>query len=258
MVYLYLSLRPEALVFSMLPPKDFGRYLALGTEKRMGGEAMFFEIDIEAMPSELNLSELRERCQPHPDGSPRKSTYVAIYRVLEQVPHEALGKLYLVTRDGTSLALEKGEIPPVNEEEKYHLYQEFCPVSPRVVSRLGPEKFAQYITNPDQAISLPRLVFAEFELGPLAVDPNAPAPKLPYRNLDHLRYCINHLEVTSKKPSKIVQRESHIDAAPYWLIKGGVYVGDIDGIVCYPMPTEDELRKTNFNWWSSARAVEVL
>ena len=42
--YLYLSLFPEALVASMLPPDDFETYLAVGTQKRTRGQAMFFEV----------------------------------------------------------------------------------------------------------------------------------------------------------------------------------------------------------------------
>lgn len=258
MVRLYLLLMPEALVFSMLPPSDFGRYLALGTEKRTRGEAIFIEVDAELLPDDFNLNELRERCRPHADGRPRKSSYVSIYRVLERVPPAALGSLYLVTRDGTSLELKKSaSAPPPAADEMFHLYQEICPISPRVVSRLNPVEFASYITRPGQPVSVPRLVFAEFELGPLATDPDSPAPKLPYRNLDHLRYCIREVQSSSKKASKIVERELQSDA-PFWLIKGGVYVGDPDGLVRYPMPSEEELRSSDFGWWSSARAVEML
>lgn len=258
MVHLYLSLMPEALVFSMLAPPDFGRYLALGAEKRTRGEALFIEVDIDAIPDNDSLKKLRDQCQPHADGRPRKSSYVSIYRVLERVPTAALGSMFLITRDGTSLELKKSNaVPPSASDSIFHLYQEFCPVSPRVVSRLDPVAFAKYITRPGQPISVPRIVFAEFELGPLAHDPDCPAPKLPYRNLDHLRYCIRELQAAPEKASKIVLRELQSDA-PFWLIQGGVYVGDPSTVVCYPMPSEDELRKTDFNWWSSARAVEVL
>lgn len=40
--YLYLSLLPEALIASMLPPEEFGNYLAVGTKKRTRGQAIFF------------------------------------------------------------------------------------------------------------------------------------------------------------------------------------------------------------------------
>lgn len=258
MVHLYLSLIPEALVFSMLSPREFGRYLALGAEKRTRGEVLFIEVDAEALKDEFELEKLRERCRPHADGRPRKSSYISTYRVLERIPTSALGNLYLVTRDGTSLELHKtAAVPPPAAEDIFHLYQEFCPVSPRVVSRLEPTEFARYITQPGQPVSVPRLVFAELELGPLASDPDGPAPKLPYRNLDHLRYCLRELQKAPKKASKIDQRELQ-SGTPFWLIKGGVYVGDPSSLVCYPMPPEDELRESNFSWWSSARAVEAL
>lgn len=258
MVHLYLSLMPEALVFSMLPPREFGRYLAIGTEKRTRGEVIFAEVNKDALSDEFELEKLSERCRPHSDGRPRKSSYISIYRVLERIPTTALGSLYLVTRDGTSLEIKKTEaVPPAAADETYHMYQEFCPVSPRVVSRLEPTEFARYITRPGQPVSIPRLAFAEFELGPLAADPDNPAPKLPYRNLEHLRYCIRELQKAPQKASKIVQRELQSDT-PFWLIKGGIYVGDPSALVCYPMPSEDELRASHFGWWSSARAVETL
>ncbi len=34
--YLYLSMTPESLVASMLPPEQFGNYLAVGTRKSAG------------------------------------------------------------------------------------------------------------------------------------------------------------------------------------------------------------------------------
>ena len=38
--YLYLSLTPESLVASMLPPSEFGAYMAIGTQKQTNGQAM--------------------------------------------------------------------------------------------------------------------------------------------------------------------------------------------------------------------------
>jgi len=44
-VFLYLSLIPEALIASMLPPLEFGTYLAVGTKKRTRGQAMYFSLE---------------------------------------------------------------------------------------------------------------------------------------------------------------------------------------------------------------------
>lgn len=256
-VHLYLSLVPEALVFSMLPPREFGRYLALGVERRTQGQALFFEVDQGLLEETFNLKELSQRCRPHPDGRPHRSSYVSIYRVLEKVPVAALGSFFLVTRDGTALELHKsGDLPPSPEGES-HLYQEFCPLTPLVASRLGPGEFVQFLTNPDQAVSVPRLVFVELDLGPLARDPDSEAPTLPYRGISQVRFSLNELKTRPDKMSKIVDRRMDHDM-PFWMIKGGVYVGDQTETAFYPVPAEDSLRKTDFNWWSSARAVKVL
>lgn len=255
-VHLYLSLLPEALVFSMLPPADFGRYIAVGAEKRTRGQAVFMEVDQEVASEAFDLENLRGLCQPHPDGRPRRSSYISIYRVLERLPIKALRNLFLVTRDGTALELKPGT-PPANDTERFHFYQELCPVTPRVVARLGPSEFAQFITRPGQGVSLPRIIFANLELGGLAMDPHAAAPNLPYRNMPQLRHCLDELDKRPEKVSKVVDRELQRDL-PYWMIKGGIYVGDQSGLAFFPMPAEDDLRQSRFEWWSSARAVELL
>ena len=42
--YLYLSIMPESLIVSMLPPSEFGTYLAVGTKKSAHGQAIFFSL----------------------------------------------------------------------------------------------------------------------------------------------------------------------------------------------------------------------
>ena len=44
-VHLYLSLIPEALIASMLPPEEFGVYYTVGYTKKTSGQAMFVELD---------------------------------------------------------------------------------------------------------------------------------------------------------------------------------------------------------------------
>jgi hypothetical protein len=81
-IHLYLSLNPEALIASHLAPEEFGAYLAVGTQKFSRGQAMFFEVDPELQSDYPPFQNVAARCQPHLDGSPRRSTYLAIYRVL--------------------------------------------------------------------------------------------------------------------------------------------------------------------------------
>ncbi|MFW6082971.1 MAG: hypothetical protein ACOC8C_02845, partial [Chloroflexota bacterium] len=139
-VHLYLSLIPEALIASMLTPEEFGVYYAVGTAKKAHGQAIFLEIDPDFRHPYFRIEEALARCTPHEDGSPKASIYVCVYRVLEHVPLEALGDLYLVTADGRVLGLNAADGLP-DSSRGLHLYQEIAPVHPLVVSSLAPEPF---------------------------------------------------------------------------------------------------------------------
>src|SRR5512140_637990 len=105
-IHLYMSCyRSEALIASHLTPDAFGRYMAIGTQKLTRGSYMFFEVAPDLKSEYFRLHDLAERCVPHADGSPKASKYVSVYRVLEHIPRDALGKLYLVTADGRVLGL---------------------------------------------------------------------------------------------------------------------------------------------------------
>ena len=56
--YLYMTAFPEALVASMLPPEDFCKYLAVGTEKRAHEHAILFQISPDLKSDYFKLSEI--------------------------------------------------------------------------------------------------------------------------------------------------------------------------------------------------------
>ena len=168
--YLYLNLTPESLVASMLAPQDYGKYMALGIHHRTNDQAIFAELDPEVQNEWLKSFNLEEICQPHEDGAPRKSSYLAIYRVLEKIPLEALKALYLVTDDGRVLMLEKGELD-LQSAPTLHLYQELAPMQPLVASSLEPKTFCTFITDRSQPVSVDRVAFCDLKLDQLADDP---------------------------------------------------------------------------------------
>jgi hypothetical protein len=251
MHYLYLSLIPEALIASMLPPEEFGRYYAVGSKGRSRGSAIFFELDAPAALNALGLGSLAEVCQPHEDGTPRKSRYLGIYRVLERVPLAALRRLWLATDDGRMLALEPAAMPDF-VPARLHLYQEYCPVTPRVASRLAPAEFAQSITDPAAPVSVPRIVFAELRLQKLAEDVDTQETgDLPYPSLDHLRDCLRAVKTLRDKPSKLVLRAMAGETL-YRTIRGGFYAADAGGIRFFPLPSLEDLETKHYAWWRSA------
>jgi hypothetical protein len=252
-IHLYLSLNPEALIASHLPPEDFGAYLAVGTQKYSRGQAMFFEVDPDMHSAYPPFQGIAARCQPHLDGSPRRSTYLAVYRVLEHVPVAALGQLYLVTHDGRVLALKSAPLAP-SVDRCFHLYQEFCPVTPRVVSTLDPTEFCARLTDSAQPVNVPRIVFAELTLGKLATNlESSDVGNLPYSGLQHLRECLRELNQKPGKPTKMTIRNVRDDVL-YRTIQGGLYAGQGREVKFYPVPTPAELDSGHHEWWHSAQA----
>jgi hypothetical protein len=250
-VHLYLSTIPEALIASMLDPQDFGSYYAVGTEKKARGQAQFFSVDRGLKSDYFPLSEVESRCVAHPNGQPKHSLYLSIYRVLEHVPLEAIGSLYLATRDGRVL-----EIPPARElpvfDMGFRMYQEICPVSPRVVSGLDPAEFCAFMTDPGRSIHVPKILIAELSIGELAQNPGTGSVRdLPYSNIEHLRACVAELRHGAGKSTKTVDRVAQPDF-PYRMLEKGFFLGDGKVVRYYPMPSEHELQTTHYLWWRSA------
>ena len=250
-IHLYLSMLPEALIASMLAPEEFGVYYAVGSKKKSRGQAIFFEIDPAFRSKGLQIEEGIKRCVPHPDGSPKRSIYISVYRTLENISLDAVKKLYLTTPDGRTLGIEASAKVPDNGTG-LHLYQEIAPVHPLVVSSYGPRDFYDLITrHPTSLLTLPAICFAELRLGELAEDPEfGDVADLPYANIDHLRECLAEL-ATKLVHSKMVDR-IHSGAIPYRTIKSGFYLGNKDKLLYFELPSRDELRANNYNWWRSA------
>jgi hypothetical protein len=253
-VHLYLSLIPEALIASMLPPDEFGMYYAVGSHKKQHGQAVFAELEPDFRNDYFKIEKGLERCVPHEDGRPKRSVYISTYRVLEQVPLEAIKKLYLVTAYGEVLGLDPSNDLP---EKSYglHMYQELAPVSPLVVSSLGPIDFYKFVTrDPDSLIHLPAISFVELQLGELATDPEfGELRDLPYANVNHLRECL--LEVQEKEvQTKMVNRVQSPEFM-YRTIASGLFVGNQSGLVSFPLPSREALRSTYYHWWRSANAA---
>lgn len=242
--------RVEALVASQLPPEEFGNYMAVGTTKQTSGKVIFFEIDPDKIDAGyFNLARARAECVPRPDGTRKRSKYLSIYRVMEHVPLDAFGTLYLTTRDGRVLGLEPTAFAGESTAGP-NMYQELCPVHPLVVSSLGPTEFTRFLTDPQSAVAVPRLFFAD-----LLIDrepSGAIASYLPYRDPDHIANCVREVSTPGRdKKSKTVDRTPRFDSF-FRTIRRGFFVGDQQGLKFYPFPSADELDDKHFTWWRSA------
>jgi hypothetical protein len=248
--YIYLTCNPEALVASMLPPEGFGLYLSTGTKKRNKGQAIFFEVDLDKIVNLIDIDSLNRRCVAKPDGSPKSSVYLSVYKVLEIIPLAALKSLYLTTDHGYVLELKKTTYDKTKEPANaLHLYQELCPVNPLVASSLAPSAFLKKLTDGSIPIVLPKLFFVELKLGELATNPLGGSTELlPYPNIGHLRDCLEIIKGEYEKHMKTVHRIFSGELL-YRTIDTGFYVGAIDDVAFYPYPIMAELKKINYEFF---------
>jgi hypothetical protein len=251
-VHLYFSLIPEALIASNLPPEQFGQYYSTGHKYKSKGLSIFFEIDPTFRHPFFEIDTAVERCVPAADGTPKHSVYVAVYRVLEHLPLNAIGQLYLTTAYGHTIPLSRGTTLPTSVDDGLHMYQDLAPVNSLVVSRQDPMAYYEGITTkPAKFIRFPGMCFVELELGALATNPESgSAGDLPYSFMHHLREALLML-APDAKDSKLVHRV-HTLEFPYRMVKGGFYMGNGPDIAFYPMPSHAELRGEHSTWWRSA------
>jgi len=250
--FIYLTATPEALIASMLPPPDFGAYLSTGTKKRNKGQAIFLEVDLEKIEKLIDIDSLNSRCVPKPDGRPKSSVYLSVYKTLEMIPLSALKNLYLTTDTGHTLELKRVNYDKSKEIlGKLHLFQELCPVNPLVASELTPSAFLKRLTDGSIPIVLPKLFFVDLKLGELATNPlGGSAEQLPYSNIGHLRDCLEILKGEYEKHMKTVQR-IYSGSLLYRTIESGFYIGSKDEILFYPYPSLSELENINYEFFRS-------
>jgi hypothetical protein len=252
-----LGSRSEALIASHLTPVEFGTYMAVGTKKLATGHVIFFEIDpgFATLSDHFRVDDIEQRCAPHEDGSPKRSKYISVYRVLEFLPLPVFGPLYLATPDGRVLELDETRYSAEEETPGPNLYQELCPLVPLVVSNLAPARFVNLMTNPHNHVYAPRLFFAD-----LLLDRDAGgklAGNLPYRDPLHLLDCIHEVERMkpgAEKPTKTVTRTPQAEGF-FRSIRRGFFLGDQDDLKYYRFPGRGELEVHHAKWWRSAQAL---
>jgi hypothetical protein len=250
--FIYLTALPEALIASMLPPIDFGEYMSTGTKKKNKGQVIFFEIDLGKIENLIDMESLNKRCVAKPDGNPKSSVYLSVYKVLEMIPLSALKSLYLTTDNGHTLELKRTPYDVASElANRLYLFQELCPVNPMIASVLAPSAFLRRLTDGSIPIVLPKLFFVELKLGDLATNPGKGSiDYLPYTNVGHLRDCLEVLKGDYEKQMKTVQRVFS-GSLLYRTIESGFYVGSKEEINFYRYPSLTELEDLNYDFFRS-------
>ncbi len=250
-IHYYLSVFPmEALIASELDPVQFGSYMATGDKKGSDELIIFAEVS-EKCSKEFDWKYAEEKCVSHPDGDSKHSVYLSVYRTLEHIPLSAIGSIYLTTRDGRSLELKKGDAPAKTGKD-YFVYQELCPIKPLIISRLDPNGFAAYMTDRENHVFLPKLMFADLQ-APDFDDPENTGNTGGFlmNKKDHFMHCVQSVNGSKPKHNKTFDR-SHVESFSFQTIGTGIYIGDGKEISFYPMPDIEEIKNRDYDWGRSA------
>jgi len=248
----YLSIFPmEALIASQLPPLEFGTYMATGTKNGSFEKLMFIEVDA-GFGDYFDWGHAAERCLPHPDGQPKHSVWMSVYRALEHVPLDKMRSLYLATNDGRTLEIPRQEYATDSVQRPYWVYQELCPVRPLVVSTYDPPTMSEYMTHDNVKVAVPKIAFADLKVVDFDnLEHTGNLGSTYDRNLEHLKSCILAVTSGGEKKVKNVER-SKTESFGYQIINHGIYVGSGRDLVYYPMPAQDEIRMHHYDWGRSA------
>ncbi|NLF94954.1 MAG: hypothetical protein GX564_13795 [Oligosphaeraceae bacterium] len=254
----YLTIFPmEALIASELEPAAFGSYMAVGARKGSAEALMFIQLKDTRGPFDWDSA--RAACIEHADGRPKHSYYLSIYRVLENLPLDILGSVYLVTRDGRTLELALAERSVYADTidrswSSIGLYKELCPVFPLVVSRRKPAEFGAYLTAPTSRTRVPALVFTDLRicenLEEYLTGGNI-GNNVYDRHPEHLVNCINQVREHPEKGAKIVDR-TYFAHFSYSLIKNGVFLSKQDETLFWPLPSVARIKEIDYDWGRSA------
>ncbi len=250
-VYYYLTIFPiESLIASMLEPFSFGSYLATGSKKGSYENNIFIEIEPE-FSNDFDWEYAKRKCVPNVKNEPKHSVYLSIYRTLEKIPLDKMKSIYLTTKDGRTLELEKKDKDIEIINEKFYIYQELCPTRPLVTTTLNPIEYIKVMTDEDSKTYVPKLAFVDVKTISFHTEETGSIGPLYDRNIEHLHNCINEVTLNKDKKFKIVER-SNVDKFSYQIIGTGIYIGDKNQIIFYKMKSVEELRKYNYDWGRSA------
>ncbi len=231
--HLYLSLIPEALILSQLPPDKFGAYHGDRLQAARLRDRLFFEVDPSADLSGFRMDEAAPVACP-----------TAMVRRAVGLPG---GLQCLAARPARGFAPSLSDHPGRSSlwvsdpaawtgdgRDRFFLYQELGPVYPRVASSLGPRGFCALVTSADKLVSLPRLAFIDLKLGSLASDTDIQLDgSVPYQNVEHLRECLRSLRDHAARKTKIVYRGMRPDLL-FSMVRHGLFVGDAHGLRFFP------------------------
>lgn len=253
--HLYMIVFPvNTLVASQLRPDQFGAHYTIGSAKHFKGKVIFAELDINFRHERFDIDHYLSRTVPHPDGSPKKTKFIASYNVLESVDLKALRNLYLVTANGKTLAIEPKPYTAVNEPGLVRIYQEIAPLSNLVASTFDQRAFGKYITGGTKSKGAPKICFTQYEFNVAEFMEKNRNREMMYSPIPETNPALLHefmteLKSNPDKKTKTISLNTTLIETSFALIRHGFWFADGETLLFYPMPSRAELENKHYDWW---------
>lgn len=255
--HLYVITWPNfALVASMLPPHEFGKHYTIGSSRYFHGHVIFGEIDVNYRNDYFQIDKYLADVKPNDAGEPKRTKFIATYRVLEHIDFSAFLNLYVTSVEGKVFTLEKQRYERAHETGFIRTFQEICPLRTIVLTSMTPQEFGRYITDPDQPKGAPKVMFTQIEfdidafLQHLEADPFHSSP-IPNVHPHKLRQQILELRSNPEKRVKGISLDSALGQISFLRLRTGFWFAHGDEILYYPLPDQSTPDKTNYEWYKS-------
>lgn len=249
--HLYVIMWPNyALVGSNLAPEEFGRHYTIGSSRYYHGQVIFAEIRNDYRHDFFPIDRLLKEVVPNAAGRPKRTKFIATYRVLEHVALSAFLDLFITSAEGKVLRLQQAPYERTHKPGFIRTYQEICPFSAIVLSHMSPPEFGHFITDPEQPKSAPEVMFTQIDFNidefvkQIESNPFHTSP-IPNVHPHKLREQILELRGNPEKRIKAISLDSVLGKISFLKLRTGFWVASQDGSIFYPIPDLETLRNEN-------------
>lgn len=256
-VYLYVIMWPNyALVGSNLPPDEFGKHYTLGSSRYFHGQVVFAEIDPSYRNEYLKIDKYIGDVKPNAAGRPKRTKFIATYRVLEHVDFSAFRSLYITSTMGKVLELKSAPYEKDHEAGHLRTFQELAPMRAIVLSWMTPPEFGNFITDPERPKSAPKVLFNQIDfdiddfLMRLEADQFHKSP-IPNVHPHKLREQILEVRANPNKKVKGISLDAAFGQMAFTQLRTGFWIAHHEELLFFPIPTEEELKNEHYEWFKS-------
>ncbi len=253
--HIYCIIYPNgALIASELNPEDFGKHYAVSYPKNYEGKVIFAEIDINFRNPYFQIDDVLKVCEK-PDGTPKRTKFISSYRVLEHIDLSAFKSMYLITRSGKMLEIEKREDYKLeHKEEKIRIYQLMAPLYYLIASNLTPPAFGDYVcSEPHKGVPRSAMIQIDIDIESiLNMKDIIYSSPLPNVHAGYLKDSLMELKNDPTKKTKTISLTSIFDQLPFMKIKHGIWINEKGKQIFYPIPSQEDLENKNYEWFKDA------